>query len=264
MSAPPELWRAIATAGLTLSTIYVLTPPNAFIVPKKAAPTAETSDARKYHDDSSHSPGLAITQNLHRMIGSPTLTGVALYTSTGLAIWPLIQLIFPPSTPSTNLDLAVDIASATLATLGCVLRFAAFRGLGKGFTFTIQTWEDQKLVTDGIYSWVRHPAYAGWYLIFFGYPLFFRQSVEKGTTWALTKGVEVLGKVLSKWIEVPEGIQVEKYGKYVAWGLLAVYTAVWWDANNKRMAVEEKVLEDKFPEYKDYEKKVKRVIPYVW
>jgi protein-S-isoprenylcysteine O-methyltransferase Ste14 len=54
------------------------------------------------------------------------------------------------------------------------------------------------------------------------------------------------------------------YGRYVAWAMMAAYTAFWWDANNKRMLMEENVLGQKFPDYKAYSTRVKRVIPYIW
>ena len=57
---------------------------------------------------------------------------------------------------------------------------------------------------------------------------------------------------------------LERYGTYVAWAVMAAYTAFWWDANNTRMLMEENVLGQKFPDYKAYSTRVKRVIPYVW
>ena len=49
--------RAIASAGLTLSTIYVLTPPNIF-----ATDPVSSASSVNFHDDSSQSPALRLTQ----------------------------------------------------------------------------------------------------------------------------------------------------------------------------------------------------------
>ncbi|TEB37335.1 hypothetical protein FA13DRAFT_1726409, partial [Coprinellus micaceus] len=48
-----------------------------------------------------------------------------------------------------------------LAILGASLRLAAYRHLGHMFTFEMSIRRDHKLVTRGVYAWVRHPAYTG-------------------------------------------------------------------------------------------------------
>jgi protein-S-isoprenylcysteine O-methyltransferase Ste14 len=44
---------------------------------------------------------------------------------------------------------------------GMVLRYSAFRTLGRYFTFTVMTSGDQEIVTRGPYRLLRHPGYAG-------------------------------------------------------------------------------------------------------
>jgi len=239
--------RAVASVGLTLSTIYVLTPPN--ILPTDPISSASSVN---FHDDSSQSPALRLTQKLSRVAQSRLSTGLAMFTTTGLALFPFLSSLVTQPSSMLAWDF-VDIGSAVIVVLGCALRVAAFRGLGAGFTFTIQTWPDQKLVTNGIYSWIKHPAYAGWYCIFLGYPLFHRKPVELASS-TLIDQVAALLKIES----------FGRYSTYVAWTMMVAYTAFWWDANNKRMLMEEKVLTERFPEYDAYSTRVKRVIPYVW
>jgi protein-S-isoprenylcysteine O-methyltransferase Ste14 len=239
--------RAVASAGLTLSTIYVLTPPNVF-----ATDPVSSASSVNFHDDSSRSPALRLTQKLNRVAQSRLTTGVAMFTTTGLAIFPLLLTLVTQPWSKADWDF-VDIGSAAIVLLGCTLRVAAFRGLGAGFTFTIQTWPDQKLVKNGIYSWMRHPAYAGWYCIFLGYPLFHRKAFEFATS-----------RLMDKVARLVNIDSMRRYGTYVAWAMMAAYTTFWWDANNKRMVMEENVLGEKFPDYKAYSTRVKRVIPYFW
>src|ERR1700730_4699344 len=49
---------------------------------------------------------------------------------------------------------------------GISLRLWSFRTLGRYFTFTVQTSSDQPVITDGPYRVIRHPSYAGLFLVF--------------------------------------------------------------------------------------------------
>jgi protein-S-isoprenylcysteine O-methyltransferase Ste14 len=53
----------------------------------------------------------------------------------------------------------VTAAALVLTGLGVALRMAAFAGLGRYFTYDVRLGSGQKLVTTGIYSVMRHPAY---------------------------------------------------------------------------------------------------------
>jgi protein-S-isoprenylcysteine O-methyltransferase Ste14 len=59
------------------------------------------------------------------------------------------------------LDLPAWVAAAALALtgLGVALRLAAFAGLGRYFTYDVRLGSGQELVTSGVYSVIRHPAY---------------------------------------------------------------------------------------------------------
>lgn len=51
---------------------------------------------------------------------------------------------------------------------GLVIRLAAIRSLAEHFTYTVRIVDDHRLVTSGIYRYVRHPAYLGQAMIFLG------------------------------------------------------------------------------------------------
>ena len=55
-----------------------------------------------------------------------------------------------------------------LTTAFSALRFAAFRTLGKFFTYQLSILPDHKLVKHGLYSYVRHPSYTAVPFVFAG------------------------------------------------------------------------------------------------
>ncbi|KAF9043352.1 hypothetical protein BJ165DRAFT_1484449 [Panaeolus papilionaceus] len=59
-----------------------------------------------------------------------------------------------------NLGLLHFIAGLMMI-FGGLMRISTFKTLGKFFTFRVGIQKDHKLITNGLYSVVRHPAYAG-------------------------------------------------------------------------------------------------------
>ena len=60
---------------------------------------------------------------------------------------------------------------------GIVLRCAAIVTLGRSFTPNIEVSEDQKIVTSGLYRYMRHPAYTGLLMILLGWGFTFESWV---------------------------------------------------------------------------------------
>ena len=56
---------------------------------------------------------------------------------------------------------------------GLVVRWAAILSLKRQFTVDVAITNDHRIVREGIYRFIRHPAYAGSLLSFFGLGLFF-------------------------------------------------------------------------------------------
>jgi protein-S-isoprenylcysteine O-methyltransferase Ste14 len=70
------------------------------------------------------------------------------------------------------LTIPYPVVAATLGTImliaGAVLRRYCFNALGKSFTGTVIVTQDQRIVQDGVYRYVRHPSYTAAILMFTG------------------------------------------------------------------------------------------------
>ena len=87
-------------------------------------------------------------------------------TIHALDLFPNIMPISHTTTARTiNAQLIIGLI---LTTASAALRFAAFRKLGKLFTYQLAILPDHKLVTDGIYAYCRHPSYTATPFIFAG------------------------------------------------------------------------------------------------
>jgi protein-S-isoprenylcysteine O-methyltransferase Ste14 len=107
---------------------------------------------------------------------------------------------------------------------GMALRFWSVFTLGKAFRTTIETDKDQKVVSNGPYRFVRHPSYSGWLLMCCGY-----------------------GIAVQNWLSL----------------LVAVFLPL--AALLYRIHVEEAALVTSFgAEYAEYQKRTKKLIPWVW
>ena len=128
-----------------------------------------------------------------------------------------------------NLDVGrtgVEVRWIGVATqiAGLLLRAWAMRVLGRYYTRTVRTLDQQVLVTDGPYAWIRHPGYAGSLLVWTGFCL----------------GV-------GDWIAL----------LVVAGLLLAAYA---WRAQTE----ERTMLGTFGPTYRDYQRRTARLIPGVY
>jgi protein-S-isoprenylcysteine O-methyltransferase Ste14 len=119
---------------------------------------------------------------------------------------------------------AVFCVGIAIMLLGMALRYWAVITLGASFRTTIETTRDQKVVTTGPYKLIRHPSYCGWLLICCGY-----------------------GIAMQNWLSLLVAV-------------LLPLTALLY-----RIHVEEKVLVSSLgTEYVEYQKRTKRLIPWVW
>ena len=119
---------------------------------------------------------------------------------------------------------AVFFVGIAIMLLGMALRYWAVITLGASFRTTIETTRDQIVVTTGPYKLIRHPSYCGWLLICCGY-----------------------GIAMQNWLSLLVAV-------------LLPLTALLY-----RIHVEEKVLVSSLgSEYVEYQKRTKRLIPWVW
>jgi protein-S-isoprenylcysteine O-methyltransferase Ste14 len=83
-----------------------------------------------------------------------------------LDLFPQIMPVNHATTARTfNTQLIVGLV---LTTAFSALRFAAFQTLGRFFTYQLSILPDHKLVTHGLYSYVRHPSYTAVPFVFAG------------------------------------------------------------------------------------------------
>jgi len=61
------------------------------------------------------------------------------------------------------------LVGALVSLAGMLLRVQAMRALGRYFTISVRTHSEQKLIQEGLYARVRHPAYTGLLLIVAGF-----------------------------------------------------------------------------------------------
>lgn len=119
---------------------------------------------------------------------------------------------------------AVFFVGIVIMLLGMVLRYWAVATLGAFFRTTIETDQDQKVVSSGPYRLIRHPSYCGWLLVCLGY-----------------------GIAVQNWLSV----------------LVAVMLPL--GALLFRIQVEESVLASSLGNaYLEYQKKTKKLIPWIW
>jgi len=101
-----------------------------------------------------------------------------------------------------------------LVIIGLSTRFAARRVLGKQYSIYVETSLEHRLVTGGIYSSVRHPAYLGLICLMIGIPVC--EGSWGGLAIAAILGIPAVihrinieEKALSQWF----GTDYEKYAK---------------------------------------------------
>jgi len=67
----------------------------------------------------------------------------------------------------------VNLVGASFLLLGLTLRVLARKALGKHFSYALRIINNHALVKHGIYKYIRHPAYSGYLLFYFGVTLLF-------------------------------------------------------------------------------------------
>jgi protein-S-isoprenylcysteine O-methyltransferase Ste14 len=116
------------------------------------------------------------------------------------------------------------ILGMSLIVLGIGLRVYAIRWLGHFFSATVEIKATHKLVTDGPYSWIRHPSYTGAFMAILGCPV-----------------------LLESWYALP-------------FSVLAMLYAYYFRIEHEEAALIRSFGE----EYTNYQQNTKRMIPLVW
>ncbi len=90
------------------------------------------------------------------------------YGAMFLSIW---DVWGSPLTAFQQPFLPLRIIGVILTLTGLLIRFAARRALGQSYSVHVETSQKHELVTSGIFSTIRHPAYLGLLCLFLGIPL---------------------------------------------------------------------------------------------
>ena len=155
----------------------------------------------------------------------------------------LLQRILPFCTfkggrPDRFCLTALSTLGAILWAGGAVLRLRTYRDLGRFFRYEISIQKDHQLITNGLYAYVRHPAYTGMLLTNVG--------------WVLWNGAEGSWVRESGFLDSPyRRILLVLYALFVIFPTSAVTLS--------RMSNEDKALRKKFG--KDWDQWAARV-PY--
>lgn len=103
-------------------------------------------------------------------------------------------------------------AGAVVVAAGLLVRIAARVQLGRNFSAFVQTSDSHRLVTDGLYAWVRHPAYTGFLGFLIGFPICF--GSVGALVLALGIGVPALGHRIRVEEDAMSGWFGQAYGDY--------------------------------------------------
>ena len=143
----------------------------------------------------------------------------------GMMIVPMIY-VFTPWLNSFSMGLPdwVRWMGAIGFGFGMVLFWWVHKTLGKNWSPLLEIRKDHKLITEGPYKYVLHPMYAAIWI------------------WVLCQGI-----ILSNWAVMIVGI--------LTWSILYFI----------RLSDEERMMVEEFgQEYKDYMKRTKKIIPWVY
>lgn len=136
----------------------------------------------------------------------------------------------------------VKVCLTTIYLAGA-LRIAAFRSLGKDFTFELA--KPGKLITSGIYAYCQHPSYFPDLLI----------TLSNAALFANLDGW--LGTFLPPFL-------VEKYVQYKYLALSGLFV-VWVGIISRRIKEEEEMLKETFgKEWEEWHRKTARLIPGIY
>jgi protein-S-isoprenylcysteine O-methyltransferase Ste14 len=144
------------------------------------------------------------------------LRNAAVVIGIASSIFPVIRLPF-----GRDNDF---IIGAVFIIIGAMIRFMAISALGESFTAVVMVRENQKIKKDGLYKYVRHPAYFGGLLFFSGY------GIGMGSLIGLVLIVTVMFYGLHRRMVVEETVLISAFGD----------------------------------EYGDYMKRTKKIIPLIY
>ncbi len=142
--------------------------------------------------------------------------------ATGLAqAWVLGVLLVPgwfygwPGAAGVPGSTPLQLLGLVLWLLGMGLAGWATRVLGRFMTVSIQVADDQRLVQEGPYAWVRHPIYTGNVAAALGLALLFLNPLLLGLVVVLAVLASYRGRLEDAFLRTPDAFG-ERYDAYAA------------------------------------------------
>jgi protein-S-isoprenylcysteine O-methyltransferase Ste14 len=130
---------------------------------------------------------------------------LAIVISTG--VFPSFRSLFPfANLPDGNSGAVRFSAGIVLMWIGFVYRQWSVATLGPLFRTTVFVQDDHRLITHGVYSWIRHPSYAGLLLTVLG------NSLTFGNWLSLVAGIGVMLLALAWRMHVEEQAMRNRFG----------------------------------------------------
>lgn len=138
------------------------------------------------------------------------------------------------------------ILTLSLLYIGITIRLLAYAHLGTNFTFRVAA--PDKLVTSGVYTYIRHPSYTGLLIVLLAYYLLLIRPRGVLSCCAGVVGEEVVGKGRYAYVLPVVGFSV----------FISMFM-VW------RVKEEEAVMEKEFGEkWRRYRAETKKFVPFVY
>ena len=159
--------------------------------------------SRKYgrpHSDVLRSRGASPTQTVAGLLSVAALLSTAAY------------VFFPGSVQWASLELPdwLRALGIVAAVLGFALLQWAHLALGRNWSDTPRLLNDQRLVTEGPYRWVRHPMYTAFLIIFLA-PLLLSANWLVGVLWLSATALDLASRV-----RFEEALLAEQFGETYA------------------------------------------------
>jgi protein-S-isoprenylcysteine O-methyltransferase len=144
-------------------------------------------------------PGLDESQDDRSLKRITICRNLSLLVIVLSVIFPLVQI---PGDSALRF-----LVSAALVLTGTAIRFRAITTLGSWFTNAVATQPGQKVIRQGLYKYIRHPAYTGGLVFFLGVGL------STDSVWGLAVIVSLMLYALLSRIKVEEKVMLASFGQ---------------------------------------------------
>lgn len=175
---------------------------------------------------------------------------VSLILSHTLPHSPSLQTTICPTPQHLNRHLftwsAPTILTLSLLYIGITIRLRAYSELGTNFTFRVAA--PDKLVTSGVYTYIRHPSYTGLLIVLLAYYSLLIRPHGVLSCWAGVLGEEMVGEGHYAYVLPVVGFSVF-ISMFIVW----------------RVKEEEEMMEREFGEkWRRYRAGTKKFVPFVY